>query len=200
MFLVSPLLAYSETRPKSKEVLYYKDIFQFGQIRTNNNYVVRLQINNKIKSLSINNVVLFYNNFTHSSYISRLIIQQCLIQKVPVNVAFALAWNESKFYYKAVSAINRNGSRDWGLFQLNDYVYKWKVSDFFNINKNITAGVSHLKQCLENNTNVQMALTEYNAGMRTIINNNIPNSTREYVKNILELEDTLNKDFNAKFG
>lgn len=36
------------------------------------------------------------------------------------DVLHALAWQESNFYPGAVSPANTNGSRDWGLMQIND--------------------------------------------------------------------------------
>jgi hypothetical protein len=180
------------------ETEYLHDIYTIEKASNTdiNDYLTRMDINEVIKELGVSNIIPFFNQYTQDPHVSITIIQEALEYNIPVNIAFSIAWRESQFNSNAISPKNRNGSRDWGLFQLNDTYYKWTHDDFFNIEKNVQAGVAHFEYCLEEMGDVPSALAAYNAGVFGIKTYGIPSSTEKHVAIILEYEDELNKEFN----
>lgn len=199
IFMLSVLLfMFFEMFHASASTTNYHDIYHFEKIPKNeaDEYLTRLDINNTIKELDISTIIPFFNQYTNDTLISTLIIEKAIEYNIPVNIAFSVVWKESSFNPKAINKANRNGSADWGLFQLNDKYYKWSREDFFDIEKNISAGVAHYEYCLDEMQDIQLALAAYNAGVTGVRNYGIPKTTERYITEILEYEDTLNKKFN----
>jgi len=169
----------------------YKPIFT-----SQSTYYTRLEINEIIQNKGIKKFISFFDEYTNDTQITTIILSEALKQDVPIMLAFALAWGESKFNPTAKSGLNTNGSRDWGLFQLNDKIYKWSKADFFNINKNTATGIKHLAECISKTENAYLGLASYNAGIYRIKTGSIPQSTNNHITEILEYEDKLNKAFN----
>ena len=137
----------------------------------------------------------FYTEqITNDSQISRAIISNSIKNGIPVNLAFSVAYKESKFDKKAY---NDNGkSKDRGLFQLNDsYRKDWPIEDFYNIDKNSFEGTRYLKEMIVLNENdIQKALYCYNAGPTKVRRDGIiPDRTRIYAAEILNLEKKMNQ-------
>ncbi|MGA1847125.1 lytic transglycosylase domain-containing protein [Deferribacter abyssi] len=83
-------------------------------------------------------------------------------------------------------AISRTGAM--GLMQIMPVTFfEMDFNDPFNIEENIEAGTKYLKIQLTNFKKLELALSAYNAGPSTIINNKIPEivETKQYVKKIL---------------
>lgn len=95
----------------------YKPIFT-----SQSTYYTRLEINEIIQNKGIKKFISFFDEYTNDTQITTIILSEALKQDVPIMLAFALAWGESKFNPTAKSGLNTNGSRDWGLFQLNDKI------------------------------------------------------------------------------
>ena len=96
-------------------------------------------------------------------YIKKLIVEEARRQGVPEYLALAVAAHESGFNNVAVSPKNTDGSRDHGVFQLNDKYHKLK--DVYNPIENIRYGIGMLKAGLKkNNGDVTKTLSDYNAG------------------------------------
>lgn len=166
-----------------------------------NNFEVRYEINESLSDINNTLILNFYNQFTGNWIISKTIIDNAIEYSVPIHIAFSIAWHESKFNPSAISTANRNGTRDWGLFQLNDsYRQNWTRSDFLNINLNSEEGLRHFKWGYDQVDDIILALKAYNAGMSRVINNSVPDSTNDYVNSILEYESFLDKEFNDAFG
>lgn len=95
--------------------------------------------------------------------IKAIIVQEATRQGVPVELALAVAQQESGFNNKAVSKPNSNGSRDHGVMQLNDKYHKLK--NVYDPYENIRYGVGMLKAGLaKNNGDIAKTLSDYNAG------------------------------------
>jgi len=96
-------------------------------------------------------------------YIKKLIVEEARRQGVPEYLALAVAAQESGFNNVAVSKKNTDGSRDHGVFQLNDRYHKLK--DVYNPIENIRYGIGMLKAGLKKNKgNIAKTLSDYNAG------------------------------------
>lgn len=192
--LLSSSFFTPETQPPSTYNLLlelYKPNFT-----SHSTYYTRLEINEIIQNKGIKRFIAFFDDYTNNTQITSAILSEALKQNIPVMLAFALAWGESKFNPTAKSELNTNGSRDWGLFQLNDKIYKWDRTDFFDINKNATIGIKHLAECISKTENAYLGLASYNAGIYRVKNGSIPQSTDNHIIEILEYEDKLNKAFN----
>ena len=145
-------------------------------------------------------IVEFYSRFTSNHAIARVIIDESIEKKVPVHLAFSLAWRESAFDPAAVSAPNTYGTRDWGLFQLNDGVRKdWSREDFFNIDKNTQSALRYLNKCIEIMGSREMGIAAYNVGVTGVRTRGVPAKTVKYIQAILEYESLLDSSLNARF-
>jgi soluble lytic murein transglycosylase-like protein len=161
----------------------------------------RMQVNHEIVRLVDRDAVLdFYAAYTGDREVARAILEAALRAEVPVNLAFALGWQESRFDTNAVSSLNYYGTRDWGLFQLNDAARPgWKRADFFDISRNAESAMQYLRLCLGEMGSVDMALAAYNAGIRGVREWGIPASTRAYTRAISAYEGELDRAFGERF-
>ena len=95
----------------------------------------------------------------------KLVLRNAYENDVPFGLAFSLMWAESRF---DPEAYNRNAvSIDRGLFQLNSESFpQLSRDDFYDIETNVSNGVSYLRYCLNLGENEIVALAIYNAGPR----------------------------------
>jgi soluble lytic murein transglycosylase-like protein len=75
-------------------------------------------------------------------------------------LAAAIVATESSFRKDAVN-YNRDGSTDYGYFQLNS---RWHDQHKGNLRKHIETGIEHIKWCLKVSKNERNALSRYNTG------------------------------------
>ncbi len=144
--------------------------------------VTKLAVNSKIDSLENRSAaVQFYRQFSGSEGIAKTIMDRAIELELPVHIAFALAWRESRFDPKAVSPRNRGGTRDWGLFQLNDGGRRdWSADDFFDIDKNTHSALYYLRQCIAGMGSLELGLAAYNAGVYGVRTRGLSATTRNY--------------------
>ncbi|WP_080799676.1 transglycosylase SLT domain-containing protein [Desulfamplus magnetovallimortis] len=182
----SSLATNDETESKHKQI---KKIQQQSE-----NFNINLFLSDPLTQEQIRRLFDFYSNFTGNSEIANKILKTCLQTDTPVNLAFSLAWAESRFNPTAFN-VNRNGSVDRGIFQLNDsYRQDWSINSFYNIDKNIEEGVQYLKKCIsDTNGDVEKALGAYNAGLHASMNDALSNKTRLYIRSIIAKEAELNE-------
>ncbi len=138
-------------------------------------------------------VVDFYTRITGSREIALPIIEYSDKYDIPLSLAFALAWVESRYNPRAV---NRNhGSVDRGLFQLNSKTFRFlSRKDFFNPRINAKYGIAHLRFCLNTGKDEIVGLAMYNAG--TIgVKKGTPLSTLRYVSKIIKYKEHLDRLF-----
>jgi soluble lytic murein transglycosylase-like protein len=157
------------------------------------NFDVNLQAK---RMASYDSLIDFYTTYTRNRTIAETIVQASFSLEIPLNLAFALAWQESRFNPRALSRPNKYGTRDWGLFQLNDgYRKEWTVSDFFDVRKNTYTALLYLRGCIEQMGTTRLGLAAYNAGMHRVQTRGIPPMTRRYIDNILAYERKLDLAF-----
>ncbi len=137
----------------------------------------------------------FYTHITEDKDIANAILEQADAYNVPVSLAFALAHTESHYKADAIHK-NTNSTIDRGLFQLNNNSFpKLKEEDFFNPFVSAKYGVSHLRFCLDTAGNDVAALAMYNAGTTRVRSNKTPQTTLNYVGNIIGYQKTLEELF-----
>ena len=123
------------------------------------------------------------------------ILEEAEKNDIPLSLAFALAYTESRYNVNAVNK-NRNASIDRGLFQLNNRSFpQLKEEDFFDPAISAKYGMSHLRFCLNIAGNEVSALAMYNAGTSKVRADNTPQSTLNYVGKIMAYQDKLEKLF-----
>ena len=141
-------------------------------------------------------VVSFYANLAGSPEIAKIVIRVANRYNVPLSLAFALAWKESKF---VPTAVNYNGnSVDRGLYQLNSLSFPNVTSkQFFDPTINAEKGLGYLSQCLKDGGNEVVGLAMYNAGMSRVYQDGTPRVTLDYISTILKYQDAVITEFQS---
>lgn len=101
-----------------------------------------------------------------TSDIKNLIIQSAQSKGLDPNFALAVATHESSLNPNAVGPVNKNGTRDYGLFQINDSnLSEYGITQPLDPTQNIDAGTTLLKQLVDvYGGDKTKALIAYNAG------------------------------------
>ena len=148
-------------------------------------------------TISKADVLWFYSHITGDENITRIILDNADKNNIAPPLAFALAWEESRYQTRAV---NKNASSiDRGLFQLNNKAFpKLTEKDFFNPETNAKNGLTHLSYCIDLSGNEIAALAMYNAGTTKVRNDKTPKRTLDYVSRILSYRTGLEKLFDQQ--
>lgn len=137
----------------------------------------------------------FYLHVTGSRETALPILEEADKNDIPLSLAFALAYTESRYRTNAVNK-NRNASIDRGLFQLNNRSFPQLSEDeFFDPKISAQYGMSHLKFCINYAGNEVSGLAMYNAGTTKVKQNLTPQSTLNYVGKIMAYRERLDKLF-----
>jgi len=137
----------------------------------------------------------FYLHVTGSRETALPILEEAEKNDIPPSLAFALAYTESRYRTNAVNK-NKNASIDRGLFQLNNRSFpQLTEEEFFDPRVSAKYGMSHLRFCMNIAGNEVSGLAMYNAGTTKVKQNNTPQSTLNYVGNIMAYRDRLDKLF-----
>lgn len=139
----------------------------------------------------------FFTTVTRSGVVAKAILDNAERYGVPASLAFALAFEESKFN---VNAVNRNAdSIDRGLFQLNSKSFpKLGIEEFYDAEVNAKNGIAHLQHCLRTGGNEVAALAMYNAGNGRVDRGATPRRTLDYVFRVLKYQENISSLFAAK--
>jgi soluble lytic murein transglycosylase-like protein len=138
-------------------------------------------------------VIDYYANLTKDRVVALAILETCDELELDPSLAFAMAWNESRFNPKAVN-FNASSS-DRGLFQLNSRTFsRLDRKTLFNPKANAQHGLAYYKMALERLGSEAKALGYYNSGIGLITERTLPRSTQAYVKRILEDRDRMDRD------
>lgn len=137
----------------------------------------------------------FYAHVTGNREVSESILREAEKNDIPLSLAFALAYTESRYRTNAVNS-NSNTSVDRGLFQLNSNSFpNLTEDDFFNPAVSAKYGIGHLKFCLDTAGNEVSALAMYNAGTGKVRSGRTPQSTLNYIGKIMSYQGTLERLF-----
>ncbi len=142
-------------------------------------------------------VLAFFTELTKSATVATAILEHSDRTGVPTSLAFALAFEESRF---RVKAFNDNGtSVDRGLFQLNSKTFPdLSISQFFDVETNVSKGLDHLDFCLRSGGNEVAALAMYNAGQNRVSGNGTPRRTLDYIFRITKYQENIDSLFTAR--
>lgn len=110
--------------------------------------------------------------------IQQMIVDAANRYGVPPNLALGIASHESGFNPNAVNTANPNGTKDWGVMQLNDTTVKTMgVTNPLDPEQNIDAGVSLLSSLLNRyGGDPNQALWAYASGPGNVGPGKTPNS------------------------
>ena len=134
--------------------------------------------------------------------IQKYLYDKCKEYNVPYDLALGVIKVESNFNPSLIHK-NSNGSRDYGLFQINTINHKWLseelgITDFLNQYQNIDAGVYMLSQLLKKYDDEHIVLMSYNMGERAtknLVNRGIYSS--RYSRRVVEIKEEF-KNNNIK--
>lgn len=137
----------------------------------------------------------FYTNVTGDMDVALAILREADKNNIPLSLAFALAYTESRYKPRAVNK-NTNASIDRGIFQLNNKSFPALVeADFYDPYISAKYGLSHLRFCLDTAGNEVSALAMYNAGTNRVRNNGTPQMTLNYISKIQTYRQGLDSLF-----
>ena len=137
----------------------------------------------------------FFIRITGRRDIASAILTAANRENIPLTLAFALAYTESR-YKPSARNTNVNGSIDRGLFQLNDRSFpQLTESDFLDPNISARYGMRHLRYCIGVGKDDYTGVAMYNAGVGRIKAGQTPASTKAYVKNIKRYRAILDAEF-----
>ncbi len=140
----------------------------------------------------------FYYQITGNKNVTQAILSEAEKNNIPLSLAFSLAHTESNYKVNA-SNKNKNGTIDRGLFQLNSNSFpNLTETDFYDPFTSAKYGMSHLKFCLNTAGNEVSALAMYNAGTNRVRSNSTPQTTLNYVGNIISYQKTLDQMFSEQ--
>lgn len=147
------------------------------------------------QSISRSSVEWFYTHITGNRDIALAITSEADRNDIPLSLAFALAFVESRYNAKAVNS-NSNNTTDRGLFQLNSNSFPTlSEADFFDPYVSSKYGMSHLKFCLNSAGNEVSGLAMYNAGTNRVRSNKTPQTTLNYIGKIMTYQNMLDELF-----
>jgi hypothetical protein len=139
-------------------------------------------------------IILYYEAITGSREIAETVLRNASVNHIPFSLAFSLMWAESRFN---PDAFNRNASSiDRGLYQLNSESFPdLSLNQFYDIETNVSTGLSYLRYCLDLGKNEIVALAIYNAGHGRVSGAGAPLMTLDHVSNIMDYKSELERDF-----
>jgi hypothetical protein len=144
-------------------------------------------------------VVNFFTEITGSPNVAAVILSNASVFNIPVSLAFALCWEESRFTPNAVNVHNKNETIDRGLFQLNSRSFpNIAAGDFYNPSINAWYGMGHLRWCLDTGGTEVAALAMYNAGTGRVRSLGAPKNTLDYIHRILRYKRRVEDLFFAE--
>lgn len=128
--------------------------------------------------------------------ISNYICVLCDELELDSDLVVAILMQENPTFNVNATNKNQNGTMDCGLFQLNDrYIWTVFVPDYwvnvdiefnpFNWKHNTFLALHHIKYLLDKIKIIEDSIMAYNCGIGAVMNNNIPESTRIYLKRVL---------------
>ena len=169
--------------------LKIRQVVDSNESNINNNYTKNINLINENYKLS--NLLKEDNlsNEEEFNKINEVVDKYSEIYNVDKALILAIIKQESNFNKNAISSAGAKG-----LMQIMDFnLESYGVSNPYDIEENIEAGVKHIKYCLDKfSGNVEMALMAYNAGEGTMERRGVT-STNDLYKMPEETQNYVNK-------
>jgi soluble lytic murein transglycosylase-like protein len=144
-------------------------------------------------------VLAFFTALCGSSELAAFILGNAAQYDIAPALAFALCWEESRYYRYAVNR-NKNGSVDRGLFQLNSQSFpELSGEDFFNPEINVRYAMAHLRWCLDRGGSELSGLAIYNAGTNRV-DKGVPKITLNYISRIISYRKGIETLFDEEIA
>lgn len=144
-------------------------------------------------------VLAFFLGITGSEEVTKAILHYASEFDIPPALAFALCAEESAYNPRALNR-NLNETVDRGLFQLNSASFpKLSIDEFYDTDKNVKHGLSHLRWCLNTAGTEVAGLAMYNAGAARVSSIGTPKRTLDYVSRILKRQRKIEELFAAEY-
>jgi soluble lytic murein transglycosylase-like protein len=145
-------------------------------------------------------VLAFFTALCGSSELAALILSNASEYDIEPALAFALCWEESRYYKFAVNR-NKNDSVDRGLFQLNSQSFpELSAEDFFNPEINVRYAMAHLRWCLDRGGSELSGLAMYNVGRGRVNGGGAPKATLDYISRIMGYRKGIVELFNTEIA
>ncbi len=171
-------------------------------VRERQVYFERLEINQRIQEiqafLDYDKVINLYGNIAGDREVARLILNNSLVRKIPVNLSFALIKVESNFKANAINRNIKDGktlSTDYGYCQLNSQVFRTQIKkngkDWLLMpENNISLGLTHLQELyFRHGKSWDLAVIRYNG--------RFDRGADEHLVNVYKWERIFDKRFNS---
>lgn len=135
-----------------------------------------------------NQKINYLSKYSGNWLITKKLLEYSDKHNIDYKLVFALVKKESSFNYKAKNIKNKNGSKDYGLFQLNSHVYKnYTEKELLDLDINIDLGIKHLKYAYElSDNNIKNTVIIYNAGYGSFLKQVIPIISKKHAENIIK--------------
>lgn len=121
------------------------------------------------------------------------VVNISLQNQIPVYYFAKLIYVESRYNPRAINYANSNGSRDYGIAQLNsNYIdefalrYGYQSIDPFDPYLSLEVAGKHLRTLYNHTGSWEKAIAAYNCGLTAVRKGKIPASTVRYVERIMK--------------
>ncbi len=171
-------------------------------VREKQVYFERMEINQRIQEIQAyedyDKVIQLYGTIAGDREVARLILNNSLVKKIPVNLAFALCKQESQFKSDATNRNIKDGktlSIDYGLFMLNSQTFRTQLKsngkDWLLIpENNVDLGTTHLQELyFRHGESWDLAIIRYNG--------RYSRGADGHLVNVYRIERELDKLFNS---
>ena len=171
-------------------------------VREKQVYFERMEINQRIQEIQAyedyDKVIQLYGTIAGDREVARLILNNSLVKKIPVNLSFALAKQESQFKSDATNRNIKDGktlSIDYGLFMLNSQTFRTHLKsngkDWLLLpENNVDLGTTHLQELyFRHGESWDLSIVRYNG--------RFSRGADEHLVNVYKWERVFDKMFNS---
>jgi len=139
----------------------------------------------------------FLDKYTHSRDVTFALVSNGLSYGIPVDLLFGLVYSESRFNPAALNGHqNKDGSKDYGLMQLNSATYAKYDKDYLMVlSNNVRMGCAHLVEQRDLYKEWIPALVTYNSGSL----NTVTAESIMRLSSIIQYSNGLDIDLSSEF-
>jgi hypothetical protein len=168
--------------------LNIQDIEQ--QLSPSEYQIIKTQVDSGIRSVK---QFFYYMSIIPEKYRGYLLYLS-VTEQIPLNIIAVVpvlesGWNSNCVY------VNRNGSVDRGIIQINSMYQDWYIQEFWdkpydfdvwNPYHNFYLGYQEIKWAYDLLGDWKLAVMSYNCGIGTVLNNRVPEITMRYTRRVFQ--------------